>query len=102
VNSLLPAVPRLSHGDSLDVQYTTHICTSLVARIEWCRKLEMQVHTEAELEGWCAEEEGLRDAVLNRDRTFQFRYRSCSEFERYAMGLEDGRALMRAAWVECI
>ena len=60
----------------------------------------MQVRTEAELEGWCAEEEGLRDALLGRDRTFQYCYGPPAILERYTMGLEDGRALIRATHVE--
>jgi len=110
MKSLLPAwmkdledltVPRPAHSSFLDLQHTGHTSTSLVARIEWCRRQEMQARTEAELEGWCAEEEGLQDALLNRDCTDRYRYNPPAVFERYAMGLEDGRALLRAAWVEC-
>ena len=93
-------VAHRAHCDGLDLQHTAHTSTSLVARIEWCRRQEMQARTEAELEGWCAEEEGLRDALFKRDCTCQYRYSQPAVFERYAMGLEDGQALLRAAWVE--
>jgi len=111
MTSLLPAwmkdledlktVPRRAHRDFLDLQHTAHTSTSLVARIEWRRRQEMQARTEAELEAWYAEEEGLRDALFKRDCTYQYRYSQPAVFERYAMGLEDGQALLRAAWVEC-
>ena len=75
---------------------------SIMARIEWCQRLARHVCTQSELEGWCAEEEGLRDALLDRDRTSQYRYSSATVLERYIIGLEDGRALARAAWAEWI
>jgi hypothetical protein len=74
--------------------------SSIVARIEWCRWQKMHAHTEPELEGWRAEEDGLRDALLHRDHTTLYRYSPPGVFVRYAMGFEDGQALMRLAWVE--
>jgi hypothetical protein len=74
--------------------------TSVVARIEWCQRQRMQAGTEHELEGWRAEEEGLLDALLNRDHTNQYRYCPPDVFERYAIGLQDGQALIRLAWVD--
>ncbi len=78
----------------------TGISTSIAARIEWCRQQRTQAHTQAELEGWRAEEEGLRDAVLNRDHTNHYRYSPPGVFERYAMGFQDGQALIRVSWVD--
>jgi hypothetical protein len=75
---------------------------SIMARIEWCQRLARHVCTQSELEGWCAEEEGLCDALLDRDRTSNYRYSSATVLERYILGLEDGRALARAAWAEWI
>ena len=72
----------------------------IMSRIEWCRQQRLQAHTQAELEGWHAEEEGLRDALLNRDHTKHYRYSPPVVFERYEMGFEDGRALIRLAWVD--
>lgn len=111
MHSLLPAwmkdleVPeqttrRRPHCVSPDLLAQT--TTSIGARIEWCRKQEAQACTRAELEGWRAEEEGLRDALLNRDRTNQHRYSPPGVLERYATGLEDGRALIRIALVNCV
>jgi hypothetical protein len=111
VNNLLPTWmkdledlkktrPSRPHCGSLDLQRTAHTSISLVTRIEWCRRQGAHAHAEPELEGWRAEEEGLRDAILNTDRTYQYRYSPTAVFERYAMGLEDGRALMRLAWVD--
>ena len=73
---------------------------SIVARIEWCRSQETQACTRAELDEWRAEEDGLRDALLHRDHTKLYRYSPPGVFVRYAMGLEDGHALIRLAWVQ--
>jgi hypothetical protein len=73
---------------------------SIVWRIEWCRRQTMQACERLELDGWQAEEDGLRDALLNRDRSSQYRFGPPSLFERYAMGLQDGRALLRTAAVD--
>jgi hypothetical protein len=74
--------------------------TSVVARIEWCRRQRIQACTDPELEGWRAEEAGLLDALLNRDHAKHYRYSPPGVFMRYAMGLEDGQALIRLAWVD--
>lgn len=70
---------------------------SITSRIEWCRRQRTQARAQLELEGWQAEEEGLRDALLNRDHTNQYQQGPPGVFERYAMGLQDGQALIRAA-----
>ena len=82
-------------GDSLDRQRLAETSIPLVARIEWCRRQRRRATTQREVDGWCAEEEGLWDALLERDHTDQYRHSPPSVFERYAMGLEDGRALIR-------
>jgi hypothetical protein len=74
--------------------------TSIISRIEWCRRQRIQARTHAELEGWRAEEQGLRDAILNRDHTKHYRYSPPGVFERYAMGFLDGQALIRLARVD--
>ena len=68
---------------------------NIISRIEWCRRQETQARTPLELEGWYAEEEGLRDALLNRDHTNQYRDYPQGVFERYLLGLQDGRAMIR-------
>ena len=70
---------------------------SITSRIEWCRRQRTQARAQLELEGWQAEEEGLRDALLNRDHTNQYQQGPPGVFERYAMGLQDGQALILAA-----
>jgi hypothetical protein len=77
--------------------HSTSIMSRLMSRIEWCRLQETQAGTPSELEGWRAEQEGLRDAILNREHTNPYRYSPPALVERYAIGLEDGRALMRLA-----
>ena len=51
-------------------------------------------------EGWQAEEEGLCDALFNRNHTNQYQHCPPGVFERYVMGLQDGQALIRAAAVD--
>jgi len=69
---------------------------SIISRIEWCRRQRAQLATSRELEEWEAEEQGLQDAILNTDHTNQYRQSPPGVFERYAMGLQDGKALIRA------
>ena len=75
------------------MQYQTK---SIASRIDWCRQLSTQARTPLEREGWQAEEEGLRDALLNRNHTNQYQHCPPGVFGRYVMGLQDGQALIRA------
>jgi hypothetical protein len=113
VNSLLPAwmkdledpkktVPRRPHCGFLDVQRIVPTSTSLGARIEWCQRRGTQARTPAELAGWRAEEEGLQDALLNGDRTYEYRHSTVAVFKRYVMGLKQGQALICLTWTDCI
>jgi hypothetical protein len=70
---------------------------SIASRIEWCRQQRTQARTPREREGWHAEEEGLRDALFNRDHTTQYQQGPPAVFERYALGLQDGHVLLRTA-----
>jgi len=70
---------------------------SILSRLEWCRQQSMQAPTQSEREGWRAEEEGLRDALFQRDHSESYQDRSPWAFERYAIALEDGRTLIRLA-----
>ena len=79
---------------------TTHHCTSIMTRIEWCQQNRMKARTEAESEGWCAEEEGLRDALLQKDGIDKYQYSSTSLRNRYELGLQDGQILLRLAFLE--
>jgi len=74
----------------------------LTFRIAWCREQMAQASTEFELDGWRAEEEGLRDALLNRDYTDHYRLSPPEIFERYVRGMQDGTILLRAARAERI
>ena len=76
------------------MDYTTSPVTS---RIVWCRRQRATACSQFELEAWRAEEEGLRDAVLYRDHVNKYRHRSSKLFERYLLGFQDAKALMRAA-----
>jgi hypothetical protein len=68
---------------------------SIASRIAWCQRQKTQTSAELDLQGWHAEEEGLRDALHNRDHTNQYRDYPRGVFERYLMGLHDGRAMIR-------
>ena len=72
---------------------------SIASRIEWCRRQCTQACAPREVAGWQAEEEGLRDALFNRDHTNQYRQYPSGVFERYVMGLQDGQAVLRTAAV---
>jgi hypothetical protein len=113
VDSLLPAwmkdledlkktVRRCPHCDSLEPQHMANASTFIVAFIERCRQLRPQARTQAELDASRAEEEGLRDALLDRDQTYQYRYSPPGVFERYAISLQYGRALIRLACVDVL
>lgn len=77
-----------------------YVTESIASRIAWCQRQKTQACAPLEHEGWQAEEEGLRDALLNRDQTNLYRYCRSGVFERYVLGLQDGLALMRAASVD--
>ena len=72
---------------------------SIASRIDWCRQQSTQARAPLERAEWQAEEEGLEDALFNRDHTTQYQQGPLSVFERYAMGLQDGHAMLRAAAV---
>jgi len=72
---------------------------SIASRIEWCQRQSTQVSAPLEIAGWRAEAEGLQDALLDGDHTTKYQQRPPSVFKRYAMGLQDGRSMLRAAAV---
>lgn len=76
------------------MDYTTNPVTF---RIVWCRRQRIKARTYLEAEAWRAEEEGLRDSILRRDHVTK--YRSPVLFERYVLGFQDGKAIMRVARV---
>ena len=76
------------------MDYTTNPVTS---RIVWCRRQRAKARTNLEMDAWRAEEEGLKDAVPRRDHVHKYRERSPILFERYVLGFQDGKALMRVA-----
>ena len=76
--------------------YTT---TSIASRIQWCRRQSTQAFVPLEIAEWCAEADGLQDALLHRDHTAEYQQGSPSVFERYALGLQDGQAVLRTAAV---
>jgi hypothetical protein len=101
---LVPA-PVHAVNDSrnpINVDHATRTSNSIVARIHWCQKQQVTARTELELEEWCAEEDGLRDALFRRDRTFLYQCSPSVVLQRYVMGLEDGGVLNRIARVESV
>ena len=68
---------------------------NIISRIEWCRCQQLLPSvTREEREGWRAEEAGLKDALLGRDRAAVVREEHRSQFTRYQRGFEDGHALL--------
>lgn len=78
----------------------TQMANSISVRIEWCRRQSLQARTELEMEGWRAEADGLRDALMNTDHTDTYRLCPPDVFKRYVLGFQDGTALLRAARVQ--
>lgn len=72
----------------------------ITARIAWCRRQREQARSDSEFDGWQAEENGLRDALLNRDHVEDYRLSHPEILERYVMGFEDGTAVLRAERIE--
>ena len=73
---------------------------SIASRIEWCRRQSTQTCTPLEAAGWQAEEDGLWDALLNRDHTTQYQQGPPAVLERYVLGFQDGDAMLRTAAVD--
>lgn len=69
------------------------------ARIAWCRRRREQARTESEADGWRAEEDGLRDALLNKNYADAYRFSSTVVFQRYMLGFQDGTALLSTAQI---
>ena len=73
--------------------------TSIKSHIEWCRRQNTQARTPLEHAGWDAEEEGLRDALLNSNHTYRYQQGPPDVFARYVMGLLYGRQVLRTAFL---
>lgn len=66
-------------------------------RIVWCRRQRARASSHVEQEAWRAEEAGLRDAVLHRDHVHKYLLHSPALLERYLLGFQDARALIRTS-----
>lgn len=66
-------------------------------RIEWCTRQSAQARADSDVDGWRAEAEGLRDALMNRDQTDIYRLCPPEVRRRYELGFQDGTVLLRAA-----
>lgn len=69
--------------------------SQLGARLDLCQRQRQRADTREEQEEWWAEEAGLRDAWLRKDRTEFVRKSHPNVLARYEFGLLDGQALMR-------
>ena len=72
---------------------------SITSRIVWCRRFRRQAPTHSEKDGWRAEEQGLRDALLMRDHSNDYRSRLPAVFARYLIGFQDAQTLIRMAQI---
>jgi len=68
--------------------------TLIGSRLAWCRLQRKQAATKDEVERFLAEEEGLLDAMLGRNRKDMYSHDRPSRRESYETGLRDGQALM--------
>ena len=68
--------------------------TLVRSRLAWCRLQRVQAITKEEADRFLAEEEGLLDALLGRDRTDLYSQHQRSIVTSYEIGLHDGQALM--------
>jgi hypothetical protein len=75
---------------------TSGVNDSLIARIGFCHQQAIAALTTLEAEEWYAEQNGLIDALIERDCTHQYQGRPALE-ERYSRGLKDGRVLIQVA-----
>ena len=66
----------------------------LIARIEWCHRRATQALTILEATEWYAEQNGLIDALIERDCSHDYQDTSTLG-ERYTRGLQDGRVLIQ-------
>lgn len=72
----------------------------LKARLHWCQKNRSQAGALDEKEGWLAEEEGLHDAFVGRERVELIRLCYPAQIERYRLGFHDGQALLCPSLME--
>ena len=77
-----------------------HATHPIAVRIEWCRRQSAQARTEPEVDGWSAEADGLRDALMNSDHTDIYQLCPPEILRRYVMGFQDGTALLQTARVQ--
>ncbi|MDH4369652.1 MAG: hypothetical protein OEV99_07370 [Nitrospira sp.] len=77
-----------------------HTTNSITVRIDWCRRQSAQANTDQEADGWRAEEDGLRDALMRGDHSHAYRLCPPEIQERYSSGFQDGTVLLHAARME--
>ena len=70
---------------------------AVTCRIAWCRRQRARASNPMEWEAWRAEEDGLRDAVLQRDHLHKYRAHSPNLLRRYLLGFQDAKTIMRTA-----
>lgn len=73
---------------------------SVSVRIAWCRQRSRQARSEPEADAWQAEADGLRDAVMDRDHSDDYRLCSLEIRERYRLGLQDGIAMLHTSRIQ--
>jgi hypothetical protein len=86
---------------------TSHQCRSLItftqtlgvndyltARIEWCHRQATEALTTLEAIEWYAEQNGLIDALIERDCSHDYQDTPTLR-ERYTRGLQDGKVLIQ-------
>lgn len=90
------AAPCLTYRSDIAPRPMANDTACLIARIGWCHRQAMKALETLEAQMWCAETQGLIDALLQRDCTQAYQDRPVL-LDRYAMGLRDGAMLIQAA-----
>jgi hypothetical protein len=75
---------------------TSEVNDYLTARIEWCHRQATEALTTLEAIEWYAEQNGLIDALIERDCSHDYQSTPTLR-ERYTRGLQDGRVLIQVA-----
>ena len=99
LHNQVDAATRCPSRPSVGFTPTAEVDACLIARIGWCHQQAMEARTTLEVEEWYSEQEGLIDALLERDCTPEYQGTPALR-ERYCRGLQDGRVLIQVAKIK--
>ena len=85
-----------AYRPDMPTKATSEVSDYLVSRIEWCHRQATEALTTLEAIEWYAEQNGLIDALIERDCSHDYQD-TPTLLERYRRGLQDGRVLIQVA-----